>query len=330
MWESPKFLPGVIKKDPTNITPNTPRRVLLRPVENGGSPVTRDAESNNSTDPILKRDSSQIPSTKPRNSPDRETLLKPLLKNNKSEEDSTRPSNEKSKKAQPHSSPQETQEPEYICKIKADVKTEVLKLMREQKISQMQRITSFFMKDSKGSYAKPTYIKLSHNHQVLQFGEPSSIIRVDGGDVQLPLRIMVSNISLVEDHTERANGGNASSENKEHHIWFFDKVHREGWELITNCESDFTSWLNGLRTLIGLGTETAETLQLAKELTEISIELKLWEKDVSAGTITRMNLPSPRTPKQLTDFNFCTNHDISNSLEHWKICDIIDNCTTID
>jgi len=100
--------------------------------------------------------------------------------------------------------------------------------------------------------------------------------------------------------------------------------------LITSCESDFTAWLNGLRTLIGLGTETAETLQLAKELAEISLDLKLWEKDVSTSTITRMNLPSPRTPRQITDFSFCTNNDISMSHEHWKICDIIDNCVPID
>jgi hypothetical protein len=136
---------------------------------------------------------------------------------------------------------------------------------------------------------------------------------------------MVSNISLVEDHTERATGSyNAHfSESKEYRIWFFDKVHREGWDLITTCESDFTVWLNGLRTLIGVGTETVESVQLAKELAEIGLELKLWERDVSANMITRIHLPSPKTPRQITDFNFCDTGGMSSNREHWRICDIV-------
>jgi len=174
------------------------------------------------------------------------------------------------------------------------------------------------MRDSKGSYTKPTYIKLSHNHQVLQFGDLQSIACMNGRDILLPLRIMVADISLVEDHTENS-GNHHYSESKDYHIWFFDKVHREGWYLTTSSESDFVAWLEGLQTLIGIGNESSEALQMAKDLCEIDLELRLWEYDNNTNG-TRMHPPT--VALQPPDFNFCNEGGMQFCLEHWRICDI--------
>jgi len=180
----------------------------------------------------------------------------------------------------------------------------------------MQRLTSFFMKDSKGSYARPTYIKLSHNHQVLQFGDLQSITCVNGGDIQLPLRIMVADISLVEDRTQASS----QLESKEYHIWIFDKVHREGWDLTTTYKYNFSTWLEGLQTLKGLDTDSAGALQVAKELAEIEVELRLWEHETKAINEGR----APQQPAPPANFEFCNaNQNTRNiDIEHWKICDI--------
>lgn len=119
-------------------------------------------QSDTSAEPAVKRGQSHSSLQKLQ---EEEILLKStILKSNRSEDDIVHTSRNKSCKVVPL---QDEQEPDFIQKIKSEAKVDASKLMKERKLMLMQRITSFFMKDSKGSYAKPTYIKLSHNHQVL-------------------------------------------------------------------------------------------------------------------------------------------------------------------
>jgi len=127
---------------------------------------------------------------------------------------------------------------------------------------------------------------------------------------------MVTDISLVEDRTQASS----QLESKEYHIWIFDKVHREGWDLTTTYKNNFTTWLEGLQTLKGLDTESAGALQIAKELAEIELELRLWEYDTKTINEGR----TPQQPEAPANFDFCyANRNARNvDTEHWKICDI--------
>jgi len=204
-------------------------------------------------------------------------------------------------------------EPDHVKKIKAEVKKDVENLVRDRKLFSMEHITLFFLKDSKGTYAKQTYLRLSKNHQVLQFGDLSACVS-NGREFHLPMRIVVSDIGLVEDKTEEPSG----THDKEYRIQFFNKVYREWWQLVTNNEVDHTTWLEGLSILTGTGQEPQNSLASFQALLEIEYELRLWQYEHDESLFPEAVNPPP-------NYDFCDPTGMcENTPEHWRICNVVE------
>jgi len=173
----------------------------------------------------------------------------------------------------------------------------------------------FYLKDSKGTYAKQTYLRLSKNHQVLQFGDLSSCVS-NGRDFHLPMRIVVSDIGLVEDKTEEQSG--TGPHDTEYRIQFFNKVYREWWQLITTNEADHATWFEGLSILTGTGTEAQNSLASFQALLEIEYELRLWQYEHDESVF-------PEVVNPPNSFDFCDTSDMNENIqEHWRICNIVE------
>jgi len=174
------------------------------------------------------------------------------------------------------------------------VRKDVLRLARERYLFPLETIASFYMKDSKGKFAKYTSLRLSKNHQVLQFGDPETALGDNSREIYFPLEIQVASVSLVEDRCSTEFGHNNDG-NFDYHIWFFDKVHREGWDLITKNESDYVIWLKGLRALTGISNESNEFELSIKLLTDIEVEMRLYDAEVQANSLY-LRPPTPPAP----------------------------------
>lgn len=112
-------------------------------------------------------------------------------------------------------------------------------------------------------------------------------------------------------------------------------MHREGWDLTTTYENNFTTWLEGLQTLKGkvselklktsaltpnidLDVDVANAQQIVKELAEIEVELRLWEYETNHLNVTRI----PKIPENPSNFELRFKNEAPYGREHWKICDI--------
>lgn len=299
------------KNSPTQqTTPTNPaRRLLLRPSDQLSSSPTSSSPSSTSTSAsgsVVYHEENG--GGRAKSGTESETLQKILFAK-------TKKSEEEMKQYFKRTDSFGKEEPEHVRRIKAEVKKDVVNLVRDRKLYLMEHIALFYLKDSKGTYAKQTYLRLSKNHQVLQFGDLSACVS-NGKDFHLPMRIVVSDIGLVEDKTEEQNGG--GHHDTEYRIQFFNKVYREWWQLITNNEADHATWLEGLSILTGTGPEGQSALASFQALLEIEYELRLWHHEHADNVF-----PDAVNPPK--NFDFCDGTGMSESIqEHWRISNIVE------